>query len=283
MRVFFLVAFTLVAFASNSLLCRLALRQTSIDPATFTTVRILSGAFILVLAGRLKGQSPWQSGGWISAFALFVYAATFSFAYLDLPAGTGALLLFVAVQVTMIVTALVQGERLRLLQWLGLITALAGLVYLILPGLAAPSPQGTVLMLSAGTAWGIYSLRGRRNTDAIATTAGNFLRALPLALISSLFFFQRTRLDPLGLSYGAISGAITSGLGYVIWYTALPHLRSSAAATVQLSVPVLAAIGGMIFLDELFTARFALSALAILGGIAFVVVQPRVKSNAPEI
>jgi len=275
MQVPFLVILAMIAFASNSLLCRLALRHTAIDPATFTSIRILSGALVLVLVLRMRRRSPWQCGHWLSAIALFVYAAAFSFAYIDLSAGTGALLLFMAVQLTMILTGLCQGEKLRTGQWLGLIIAIGGLIVLLSPGLAAPSVRGTLLMLSAGAAWGIYSLRGRQNADPIATTAGNFLRAVPLTISCSLIFRGTRSLDPMGLVYGVISGAITSGLGYVIWYTALPKLKASVAATVQLCVPVIAALGGIIFLSEIFTTRFVLSSAAILGGIAFVVLEKK--------
>jgi len=275
MQVPFLVILAMIAFASNSLLCRLALRHTAIDPATFTSIRILSGALILGLVLKIRHRSPWQCGHWLSAIALFTYAAAFSFAYLDLSAGTGALLLFMAVQMTMIVTGFCHGERLRSEQWLGLTIAISGLVLLLSPGLAAPSVRGTLLMLSAGAAWGIYSLRGRHNADSIATTAGNFLRAVPLTILCSLILFRKTQFDPKGLIYGIISGAITSGLGYVIWYTALPKLKSSLAATVQLSVPVIAALGGIIFLGENFSARFAISSAAILGGIGLVVTARR--------
>jgi drug/metabolite transporter (DMT)-like permease len=282
MRISFLVILAMIAFASNSLLCRAALRHTSIDPASFTSIRIVSGALILALVLKLRRRPQWRSGHWPSAIALFVYAVAFSFAYVDLSAGTGALLLFMAVQLTMIVTGLWQGERLRFTQWLGLTIALGGLVLLLSPGLTAPSAKGTLLMLSAGAAWGIYSLRGRRNADPIATTAGNFLRAVPLTLLCSLTFLGTTTLDRMGLVYGIISGAITSGLGYVIWYTALPRLKSSVAATVQLSVPLIAALGGIIFLGEFFTTRFAISSVAILGGIALVVLEQRIKLNTPD-
>jgi len=275
MQVSFLVILAMIAFASNSLLCRMALRHTAIDPATFTSIRILSGALVLVLVLKVRRRSPWQRGHWLSAIALFVYAAAFSFAYLDLPAGTGALLLFMAVQLTMIGAGLCQGEKLHTGQWLGLTIAIGGLILLLSPGLAAPSLRGTLLMLSAGAAWGIYSLRGRQNADPIATTAGNFLRAVPLTILCSLVFLGHARFDRMGLIYGVISGAITSGLGYVIWYKALPKLKSSVAATVQLSVPVIAALGGIIFLSEIFTTRFALSSAAILGGIALAVLEKK--------
>lgn len=211
-----------------------------------------------------------RSGTWLSALALFIYAAAFSFAYLDLTAGTGALLLFGAVQLTMTLWGFYKGERLDALQLLGLFAALIGLVVLVFPGLSAPSFLASILMLSAGVAWGIYSLRGKHAGDPIAATTGNFLRAMLFALLLALAFTSRIRLDPFGATYAIISGAITSGLGYVIWYSALPGLRSVSAATVQLSVPVLAAAGGILFLGEPITVRYFVASLTVLGGIALV-------------
>ena len=203
--------------------------------------------------------------------ALFVYAAAFSFAYNTLPAGTGALLLFGAVQATMILWGLHKGERLHAIQIIGLVVALTGLVVLVFPGLSAPPLIGSILMLSAGVAWGVYSLRGKAARDAIAATAGNFLRAVPFAVVVSILFIPWTRFDRAGVSYAVISGALTSGLGYVLWYSALPGLRAASAATVQLSVPVLAATGGILLLGEPITFRYIVASIAILGGIALVV------------
>lgn len=270
----FLVTFAaMLAFAGNSLLCRFALKQTAIDAASFTYVRIFSGALILYFLARVRGAATKSAGNWPSACALFAYAAAFSFAYISLPAGTGALLLFGAVQATMILWSLWAGERLRILQIVGLTSALAGLVALVFPGISAPPFRGSLLMLSAGVGWGIYSLRGRLNLDPIAATAGNFLRALPFAALLGLVSLRYLRLDFAGLGYAIISGAITSGLGYVLWYTALPKLKAASAATVQLSVPMLAAGGGILLLGEPLTLRFLLASLAILGGIALVVWQ----------
>lgn len=267
----------MIAFASNSLLCRVALKQTTTDPASFTLIRIFSGAVVLwlimIMRGRREKVPP--HGSWLSALALFVYAAAFSFAYLTLSAATGALLLFGAVQTTMILWGLRKGESLRARQLFGLILALAGLVALLLPGLSSPPLAGAILMLSAGIAWGIYSLRGKGTTDAISATAGNFLRAVPFALLLSGAAIPWLRLDPAGIVYAILSGAIASGVGYVIWYLALPGLKAASAATVQLSVPVLTAAGGMLLLGEPLTLRFVLAALAILGGIALVVITVR--------
>ena len=280
----------MVAFASNSLLCRAALKQTRLDAASFTLVRIFSGAaalWIIVEARkRFTGprhnstkaqktpQTSWiKAGNWTSSFALFVYAAFFSLAYNTLSAGTGALLLFGAVQAAMILWGLRKGEQLDAVQIAGLVVAMTGLIVLLLPGLSAPPLIGSVVMLAAGVAWGVYSLRGATASDAIAATAGNFLRAIPFAILTSLIAIRWTNLDSLGLIYAVISGTVTSGLGYVIWYAALPGLRATSAATVQLSVPVLAATGGILFLHESITVRYVLASLAVLGGIFLVVIE----------
>lgn len=258
----------MIAFAGNSLLCRQALAGTGIDAASFTSIRLLSGAVVLWLLVLLKTRRARLGGNWPSALALFAYAAGFSFAYRDLSAATGALLLFGAVQCTMVGHGLWRGERLRLPQLFGMTVAVAGLLVLLMPGLAAPSPIGAALMLLAGAAWGAYSLRGRGAGDAIGETAGNFVRAVPLGLAASLWWLADARLDATGVALAVASGALASGLGYAIWYTVLPTLRASSAAMVQLSVPPLAAFGGVVLLDEAFGWRLALASLAILGGIA---------------
>src|SRR5947207_446158 len=280
-RVFILTSLAMIAFASNSLLCRAALKHTGIDAATFTFVRIFSGAAALWLILEMRRKRTvaavydrrGPAGNFPSALALFIYAAAFSFAYVDLSAGTGALLLFGAVQATMIFWGLRKGERLREIQIAGLAVALIGLVVLVFPGLSAPPIIASILMLSAGVAWGVYSLRGKAASDAIAATAGNFIRAVPFALAVSLALFPWARFDLLGTTYAVLSGAITSGLGYVIWYSALPGLKAAGAATVQLSVPVLAATGGIFLLGEPITLRYALASIAVLGGIVLVVIE----------
>jgi drug/metabolite transporter (DMT)-like permease len=274
-RVFVLTALAMIAFAGNSLLCRQALRHTSIDAATFTLVRIVSGAVCLWIIVQIRKGPAGKAGSWLSALALFGYAALFSFAYLQLTAGTGALLLFGAVQATMIFWALRKGERLRVLQIAGLLLAIAGLVVLVLPGLSAPPLSAAVLMFGAGIAWGIYSLRGKGSGDPLGATAGNFLRAVPMAAVLSIVALRSANLDPAGIGYAIVSGALASGVGYAIWYSALPALKASAAATVQLSVPVLAAFGGILFLGETITLRFVLASIAILGGITLVIVERR--------
>ena len=263
----------MIAFASNSLLCRAALKQTSIDAATFTFVRIFSGAAALWLIIKMRRRAWKDAGNWCSAAALFVYAAAFSFAYNTLSAGMGALLLFGAVQATMILWGFRKGERLQAIQIVGLVVAVTGLVVLLLPGLSAPSLSGSILMLGAGVAWGIYSLRGQAETNPVSATAGNFLRAVPFAVAVSIIMLPWARLDHTGIGYGVISGAITSGLGYVIWYSALPGLKAAGAATVQLSVPVLAAIGGILLLGEPITFRHFVASIAVLGGIALVIIE----------
>jgi drug/metabolite transporter (DMT)-like permease len=274
-KVFLLTALAMIAFAGNSLLCRRALKETGIDAAAFTLIRIVAGAFCLsIIAWLRKGYSR-DAGNWPSAVALFGYAALFSFAYIRLTAGSGALLLFGAVQATMIFWALKKGERLRVVQIAGLFLALAGLVALVFPGLSAPPLGAAIFMLGAGIAWGIYSLRGKGSGDPLRATAGNFLRAVPMVALLTLATWRSVHFDRAGISYAIASGALASGIGYAIWYTALPVLKASAAATVQLSVPVLAAAGGIAFLGEPITLRFALASVAVLGGIAFVILEGR--------
>ena len=261
----------MIAFASNSLLCRLALKETTIDPATFTFIRVSSGAVALWFIIKMRRISLRGSGNWPSAIALFVYASAFSFAYMGLSAGTGALLLFGAVQGTMIFWGFHKGERFDLIQIFGLLMALTGLVVLVFPGLSAPPLTGSILMLAAGVAWGIYSLRGKVAGDAIAVTTGNFLRAVLLALALSVVLISRANVELAGVTYAIISGAITSGLGYVIWYSALSGLKATSAAVVQLSVPVLAAAGGVLLLGEPIMLRYVFASIAVLGGIALVI------------
>ncbi|MDO8767868.1 MAG: DMT family transporter [Burkholderiaceae bacterium] len=280
-RIFVLTSLAMLAFAGNSLLCRLALKHTSIDPASFTAIRLVGGALMLWLVVTMKrsvlvhATTKVGGGNWLSAFALFVYAAGFSFAYVSLSAATGALLLFGAVQATMIGHGMWAGERLRSLQLVGLLLAFAGLLSLLLPGLSAPPLLGSALMLSAGLAWGLYSLRGKGAGDPTLVTAGNFLRAVPMALALSLLMLNNRSMDALGLGYALASGALASGVGYAIWYTALPGLKATQAATVQLSVPVLAALGGIVFLGEVLTLRLIVASVAILGGIALVILERR--------
>lgn len=274
-RVGLLTLLAMMAFAGNSLLGRLALKATHIDAATFTSVRLISGALTLWLLLRLKSAPPRPGGHWASALALFAYAATFSFAYIQLTTAAGALLLFGAVQATMILYGLWKGERLSLPQVIGLVLAMGGLVGLLLPGLSSPPLKHSLLMLAAGLAWGIYSLRGRGVGSPLMATAGNFLRTVPLSLGLSLVMFSQFSFDSTGFWYALASGSLTSALGYAIWYAALPGLSATAAATVQLSVPVIAALGGVLLVDEPITLRLLLASVAILGGIALVILKKR--------
>jgi drug/metabolite transporter (DMT)-like permease len=296
-RILILTLLAMIAFASNSLLCRAALTKNSIDPATFTFLRIFSGAVALWLIMSIRKKmvaertaSPLvetfcnssligrylslRYGNWISAVALFAYAAGFSFAYTSLSAGTGALLLFGAVQATMILRGLHKGERLNTIQIVGFIVAVTGLVVLVFPGLSAPPLIGSILMLGAGLAWGIYSLRGKGEQNPASVTTGNFVRAVPFAAALSIIFLPWINYSLGGITYAITSGAVTSALGYVIWYSALPGLKTASAATVQLSVPVLAATGGILLLGEPITLRYVLASVAVLSGIALVVATP---------
>ncbi len=277
-----LTLLAMIAFAANSVLCRVALRHTTIDPASFTRIRLMSGAIMLWIVARNRGGTNWGAsrgaGNWPSALALFAYAAAFSFAYVGLSAATGALLLFGAVQITMISHGLWSGERLRAWQAVGLMVAFAGLVGLLLPGLSAPPIRGAALMLVAGIAWGIYSLRGMGAGDPTLITSGNFLRTVPMALLLGAWRFMgmpadTMSIDATGVAYAIASGALASGIGYSIWYSALPQLKSTTAATVQLSVPVIAAVGGIVFLAEPVTLRLALASFVVLGGIRLVIAQ----------
>ncbi len=270
-RTALLIVFAMLAFAGNSLLCRVALRDTSIDAASFTSIRLASGALVLWVLLRSRGKQPLAAGSWPMAAMLFAYAVCFSFAYRDLTAATGALLLFGAVQLTMTGYGLFKGERLVGLRLVGVLVAIAGLVWLLLPGLAAPPVVAAGLMLVAGLAWGVYSLLGRGAGDATAATGGNFIRAVPFAAVLSLAAASQSSPDPMGLMYAVASGAVTSGLGYVLWYAALPALTATSAATIQLCVPAIAALGGAVLLAEPITARLLIASAAILGGIALTI------------
>ena len=266
MRTLLLTLGALVAFAANSVLCRLALGSHSIDAASFTTLRLAAGVFVLALLAR---RGVVRTGSWLSALALFLYAAPFSFAYLRLDAGTGALLLFGSVQATMIASGLRAGERPHGLEWTGLCVAAVGLVYLVFPGIRAPEPIASALMIAAGVSWGVYSLRGRRaQGPPLVVTGGNFLRALPMAIALSVATLSAAQVSPRGAALALASGGLTSGLGYVIWYAALRGLSATRAATVQLAVPVLAALGGVALLDERVTQRLVIASVVILSGVA---------------
>jgi drug/metabolite transporter (DMT)-like permease len=277
-RTALLTGVAMIAFAANSLLCRLALGQGLIDSASFTSVRVFSGAGMLSLIVLLRGrpENP-AAADWRTVAALLTYMVFFSFAYLSLAVGTGALILFGSVQLTMFVFALRGGERFPPLSWAGFAMAVAGLVYLVAPGVTAPDPLGAVFMAVAGMAWGIYSLLGRGSADAIGATTKNFVFAVPLALVVSLFFLKSLEATPDGLVLAAVSGAIASGCGYAIWYAALPNLTATGAAIVQLTVPVIAALGGAIVLSEQLTPRLLFASAATIGGVAIVLGRRRAR------
>ncbi len=257
----------LIGFAANSLLCRRALGMGLIDAASFTTVRLASGAAALTLIHfALRGARP-RGGSWLSAAMLFAYAASFSAAYLSIGAGIGALLLFGAVQTTMLAWAVARGERPRPRQWVGIALALAGLAWLALPGSHLPDRAGAALMLGAGAAWGIYSLKGRGARDPLAITAHNFARTMPFTLALSLSTFRAAHASPAGIGLAIASGAIASGVGYSLWYAALPFLSATRAAAVQLAVPIVAAGGAVLILGEQITPRLLASGAAILVGV----------------
>jgi drug/metabolite transporter (DMT)-like permease len=270
----------LCAFAANSVLCRLALRDTTIDPATFSTIRVASGAAMLLLVAvpRDRGDLG-RIGSWTSAALLALYAVPFSFAYTSLTTGTGALILFGAVQLTMLLLAVWSGERPRGMEWIGIAVAFGGLVYLVLPGLAAPSIGAAILMGVAGAAWGMYSLRGRDTANPAAETTMNFARAVPFMLVVSLFTLAQARIDVRGASLAVASGAVTSGLGYIAWYAALRHLTAVRAAVVQLAVPVLTAAGGVVLLAETVSSRLVLSAAMVLSGIGLTIASRAVSAR----
>lgn len=279
-----LTVVAMLAFAANSLLCRLALGQGMIDAASFASLRMISGAVMLVAIALLRRRKVRGStASWRSASMLFLYMACFSFAYLSLGAGTGALILFGAVQLTMFVVALRGGEHFSGISWAGLALAVLGLIYLVSPGLHAPDPWGALLMAVAGLAWGLYSLLGRRATDPLEATARNFVYAVPLVLLVSLAGWLVAPDAVLVTSRGAMlaiaSGALASGCGYVVWYAVLPSLPAMRAATVQLSVPALAALGGVLLLSEELTWRLVLATVATLGGVGLVLAQRATRST----
>lgn len=270
----------MLAFAANSVLCRLALRHTEIDPTSFTLIRLVSGAIMLWVLLAIKNTTPRPSGTWFGAFTLFTYAFAFSYAYLNLETGTGALLLFGAVQLTMLGYGYCKGERMQGVAIVGLLLAIGGLVALLLPGTSAPALGSAGIMLLSGIAWAGYSLIGKQSNDPLASTAGNFLRAIPMMLLASIPFVQDFSIDLLGAFCAIASGTIASGVGYAIWYAAIRSLSSFRAATIQLSVPVLASLAGVLLLGEQLTVRLALTSLAVLGGIGLVLSDKRLANGA---
>lgn len=280
-KTIFFTAIALIAFAANSVICRYALKDNAIDPGMFTSIRLSSGALILVILIFLskKGSKKKSKGSWVSAAMLFLYAAAFSYAYVSLEAGIGALIAFGVVQITMITSSIISGYRLSIIEWLGIILALSGFLYLLLPGASAPSINGFLLMTLSGIGWGIYSLRGKNSKYPLMDTAYNFLRSLPFLILLLYFLAQESNFSSEGIFLALLSGIVTSGLGYTIWYLALRGLNSIQASIVQLLVPVLAAVGGVIFIGELITFRLLASSLMILGGIILLILKKIPKKN----
>ncbi len=273
LKTILLTALALIAFAANSVLCKMALGENAIDASGFTIIRLLSGAIVLLAIVRLKKNksTSTKKGSWFSGSMLFLYAIAFSFAYNSLDTGTGALILFGAVQITMITISIIKGNRLLFTEWLGVIIAFFGFVYLILPGVTAPSIKGFVLMTSAGMAWGIYTLNGKQSKNPLMDTTFNFIRTIPFLIVLLILAFKHVNLTYEGIWLAVISGGVTSGIGYTIWYMALKDLTETQAAVVQLLVPVIAAFGGVIFISESITQRLSIASLLILGGILIVV------------
>ena len=275
LRIILITFLSLVAFAANSIITRFALDKTSIDEASFTLLRIVSGAaFLWLFLLYKKNPKPYKSGSWLAAFALFIYAVSFTYGYAFIAAGTGALLLFGSVQVTMTIKGYREGERLNAIQIFGFILAIAGLVILMLPGISAPSFLGALLMCISGIAWGIYTLQGRGSKDPATATAGNFIKAAPMAILLWLSVYLTTNdtisLAPDGVMYALLSGIVTSGIGYVIWYSVLPELKATQAAIIQLSVPLLVTLAGALLLNEMITMRIILASFTILLGTVLV-------------
>lgn len=267
-RVFLLTALSMVMFAANSVFVRLALVEGAIGAGTFSAIRLVSGALVMAVLAKVIGRS--LKGSWRGALALFGYVAFFSYAYLALSAGVGALILFACVQITMLGVGVYLGERLSPLQMTGVVLAFGGLGWLLLPGSEAPSPAAAIAMIIAGVCWGIYSLLGRSAKDPIAETAGNFLRASPLALILvGVVLAVRPEATPTqgGITLALASGVISSGFGYTVWYLTLPMLTAVRAGVAQLTVPIIAAVGGVLFIAEPVTARLALAGVLVLGGV----------------
>lgn len=273
----------MIAFAGNSVFARLGLNtQNAIDPASYSLIRLVSGALVLTIFVSYKhnfSKEALNKGNWISGAALFGYAAAFSFAYVNLETGLGALILFSCVQGTMIGWALIQGERPSALEWLGLIIAFGAFVWLVSPGLEAPDPFAAGLMVLSGIAWGIYSIKGKHATDALAATTGNFILSVPFAVLLIALTYSQVNLDTFGIIMAIGSGALTSALGYALWYNVLTKITQTQAAIVQLSVPIIAGIGGALFSGEAWTMRFIISSILILGGVSIAILAKSKKAS----
>jgi len=272
LKTIILTGLALIAFAANSILCRLALGSEAIDASSFTVIRLLSGTIVLliIVTSTRNTKNVSTKGSWSASLMLFIYATTFSYAYISLDTGTGALILFGSVQVTMILLSVIAGTRLHFTEWAGVTIAFTGFVYLILPGVTAPSTIGFLLMAVAGIAWGIYTLNGRGSKSPLMDTAYNFFRTTPFIILLALITIKNTNYSSEGIILALLSGGITSGIGYTIWYIALGGLSTTQAAVLQLSVPVIATLGGVIFISETITVRLIISAAMVLGGILLV-------------
>ena len=277
-----LTALALIAFAANSVLCRLALGSAAIDAASFTTIRLLSGTIVLLIIIRCVGTNTatCSKGSWTASIMLFIYAAAFSYAYISLDTGTGALILFGSVQITMLLLSVIIGARLHPTEWIGAMIAFGGFVYLILPGVSAPSTLGFFLMSLAGIAWGIYTLKGSNSDSPLTDTTYNFLRTTPFVLLLALIGIGSMNVSSEGIILALMSGGITSGIGYTIWYIALRDISSTQAAVLQLSVPIIAALGGVVFVAEPVTMRLLISCILVLGGILLVIMGKSIKTSA---
>ncbi len=281
-RISIFTVIALMAFAANSVLNRLALGGNTIDASSYIGIRLVSGAFTLWLLHGFFNQKSnliLREGNIVPAFYLFLYGITFSFAYRSLSSGTGAFILFGTVQTTMIVAVLLRGERPHIAEWLGLIIAISGLIYLVFPGLSAPDPVGALLMVTAGIAWGFYTLRGKGVKDPLETTAINFILAVPMVLLVNIFTFSKAHFSTEGVLYAVLSGSIASGVGYVIWYAALKGLTTTQAALLQLGVPIIAAFGGVIFLQETITLRLVMAGVLIIGGVVLALLGKKSKKT----
>jgi drug/metabolite transporter (DMT)-like permease len=287
-RIVFFTSFALIAFAANSVLNRLALGGNTIDAGTYIAIRLVSGAVTLALINGVNKSDfsliktayiNYSEGSFLPAFYLFLYGVSFSFAYRSLSSGMGAFILFGTVQTTMLTTALLKGERPHITEWLGLMVAISGLVYLVFPGLSAPDPLGALLMTIAGIAWGLYTLKGKGVKDPLETTALNFMRSVPMVLVVLLFTVSHAHFSTEGVIYALISGAITSGVGYSIWYAALKGLTTTQAALLQLFVPIIAALGGVLFLSESVTSRLIGAGLLIISGVVLALLGKRYLFN----
>ncbi|WP_246132648.1 DMT family transporter [Devosia ginsengisoli] len=277
MKVTILTIIAMLAFAANSVLARLALSGGGIDPLSYTGMRLVSGAAVLavlVFFRRQRGAGKGM-GSWSGAVALLLYAVAFSIAYVMVGAGPGALILFASVQMGMLAWAVFKGERPGLLEWLGITIAFFALAYLVSPGLVAPSLSGAVLMVVAGLSWAAYSLLGKGSLSPLADTAGNFIRCLPVGILLIVIGMLVFKPNMAGVVYAVASGAIASGLGYTIWYSVLPQLSRSRAALVQLTVPSITAFGGVVFINEVLTARLVIATIGVVGGVALAIMAAR--------